>query len=95
MQKHPELAALGKHIRRLREARGFSQEGFAAAAGLDRAYYGGIERGERNVAALNLMRIARTLDVDVGELFPRRDKKSVRYPESAHRQGMTVHDRDD
>lgn len=70
MKKHPQLVKLGKQIRKLREAKGFSQEGFAAEAGLDRAYYGGVERGERNVAALNLMLIAKTLKVDVGKLFP-------------------------
>lgn len=70
MDKHPHLIALGKRIRELRKGRGFSQEGFAAEAGLDRAYYGGIERGERNVAALNLIQIALCLDVEVGELFP-------------------------
>ena len=38
---------------------------------LDRSYYGGVERGERNIAALNLMRIAAALEVEVGELFPK------------------------
>jgi len=46
------------------------KEYFAAQAGLDRAYYGGIERGERNVAALNLIKIAVALGSEVGELFP-------------------------
>ncbi|MDY0043021.1 MAG: helix-turn-helix transcriptional regulator, partial [Desulforhabdus sp.] len=49
---------------------GYSQEAFAAESGLDRSYYGGIERGERNVAALNLVQIAKILGVEVGELFP-------------------------
>lgn len=70
MGKHPHLIALGRKIRELRESQGYSQEGFAAEVGLDRAYYGGIERGERNVAALNLIQIAATLGVEVGELFP-------------------------
>ncbi len=70
MGKHPHLIALGRRIRELRESQGYSQEGFAAEVGLDRAYYGGIERGERNVAALNLIQIAITLGVEVGELFP-------------------------
>ncbi len=70
MGKHPHLMALGRRIRELRRAKGFSQEGFAAEAGLGRAYYGGIERGERNVAALNLIQIALTLNVEVGDLFP-------------------------
>ena len=68
--KNKRLAALGQQIRRLRETRNISQEEFAAQAGLDRAYYGGIERGERNVAALNLIKIAVVLDSEVGELFP-------------------------
>ncbi|HAT1824799.1 TPA: helix-turn-helix domain-containing protein [Legionella pneumophila] len=69
-KKHPSLTKLGSRIRELRKARGFSQEAFAAEVGLDRTYMGSIERGERNVAALNLVRIAKCLKVEVGELFP-------------------------
>jgi transcriptional regulator with XRE-family HTH domain len=70
MEKDTLLVAVGGHIRALRKAKGFSQEGFAAAAGLDRAYYGGVERGERNLSLRNLVRIAAALEVEVGELFP-------------------------
>lgn len=70
-QKSPALVALGQEIRKVRQTKGISQEDFAARAGLGRSYYGGIERGERNVAALNLMKIASALDVEAGELFPR------------------------
>lgn len=65
-----QLVEIGKTIRKLRMERGYSQEAFASEAGLDRAYFGGIERGERNLAALNLVLIASTLEVEVGELFP-------------------------
>lgn len=68
--KNSKLALRGQQIRRLREAKNASQEKFAGLADIDRAYYGGIERGERNVAALNLIRIADALDVEVGKLFP-------------------------
>lgn len=68
--RNDQLVAIGRHIRRLRKERGYSQEGFAAKAGLDRAYYGGVERGERNLATLNLIKIAAALGVEVGELFP-------------------------
>jgi len=71
MQKRPQLYALGKKIRKLREQSGLSQEGFASEAGLDRAYYGGVERGERNISSVNLIQIAVTLGVEVGDLFPR------------------------
>lgn len=42
------IVTLGKRIRALRLRTGLSQERFAARAGLDRTYYAGIERGERN-----------------------------------------------
>lgn len=70
-EKHPALLALGEQIRKIRKSRGISQEDFAAEAGLARAYYGGVERGERNLSALKLMRIALALEVEVGELFPK------------------------
>jgi transcriptional regulator with XRE-family HTH domain len=69
--RHAALVALGQQIRKVRRERGISQEDFAAEAGLGRSYYGGVERGERNLAALNLMRIAAALQVEVGELFPK------------------------
>jgi len=69
-KKHPALIKLGKRIRELRKTKGFSQENFAYEVGLDRTYMGSVERGERNIAALNLIRIAKTLKVEIGELFP-------------------------
>ena len=70
MSKDKSLVQLGKKIRAIREVRGRSQEQLAMDAELDRAYYGRIERGEANVAALNLLKIAKALDADVGEVFP-------------------------
>ncbi len=69
-KKHPSLIKLGNKIRELRKAKGFSQEDFAAEVGLDRTYMGSVERGERNIATLNLIRIAKCLKIEVGELFP-------------------------
>lgn len=69
-ERNAALVALGQQIRRVRQTRGLSQETFAHEAGISRAYYSGVERGERNVAALNLVRIAAALQVEVGELFP-------------------------
>lgn len=69
-KKHPALIKVGKRIRELRKQKGFSQEGFAYEVGLDRTYMGSVERGERNIAAINLIRIAKALKVEVGDLFP-------------------------
>ena len=46
-----------------------SQEEFADICGLDRTYIGGIERGERNVALVNIEKIAKGLRISVSELF--------------------------
>ena len=42
-------AQLGERVRRLREQRGWSQEGFAHEGGLGRSFAGAIERGEKDV----------------------------------------------
>ncbi|HUT03610.1 MAG TPA: helix-turn-helix transcriptional regulator [bacterium] len=67
------LQALGKRVRKLRATRGISQEELAHRAGLHRTYVGGIERGERNVSLLNILAIARALEVHVTELFTEMD----------------------
>lgn len=63
------VVTLGKRIRTLRLRTGLSQEKFAARAGLDRTYYAGIERGERNPSVKQLAKIAVALDVPIGALF--------------------------
>jgi len=54
---------LATNVRRLRLARGVSQQDFAHEIEMDRTYYGGVERGERNISIDNIERIARGLDV--------------------------------
>ncbi|NCT56933.1 MAG: helix-turn-helix transcriptional regulator [Legionella sp.] len=70
MKKDPQLLKLGNKIREVRKAHGFSQEAIASESGVDRSYMGSVERGERNIAALNLIKIAQALNVEVGDLFP-------------------------
>jgi transcriptional regulator with XRE-family HTH domain len=59
----------GKAIRALREERGYSQEELAERAGLHRNYVGGVERGERNVALENIVKLAAALSVRTHDLF--------------------------
>jgi transcriptional regulator with XRE-family HTH domain len=61
--------ALGDAIRQTRAAKGMSQERLALLAGLDRSYYGRVERGDNNMAVLTLQKIAVALDVTVAELM--------------------------
>ena len=63
------ISMFGATVRRLRKSRGYSQEGFADACGLDRTYIGGIERGERNPSLKNLLKIAHTLGIPPSELL--------------------------
>ncbi len=57
------LNVIGDNIRFLRESRGYSQEGLAIRAGLQRTYIGDVERGERNITVLNLEHIAEALQI--------------------------------
>ncbi len=70
MKKNPILVKLGERLRSLRQEQGYSQEAFAAKANLARAYYGEVERGTRNIAILNLSRIAKALRCPIQDLFP-------------------------
>jgi transcriptional regulator with XRE-family HTH domain len=59
----------GKALRQRRNKLGVSQEAFADMCELDRTYIGGIERGERNVALVNIEKLAKTLRLSISELF--------------------------
>lgn len=69
--------AFGSRLRETRSARGLSQEDMANAAGLDRSYVGGVERGQRNVSLDNIYKLASALGVDPSELF-RGDAQKVK-----------------
>jgi transcriptional regulator with XRE-family HTH domain len=62
-------STFGKAVRSLREQRGYSQEELAERAGLHRNYVGGVERGERNVALENIVKLASALSVRTRDLF--------------------------
>ena len=63
------LRLFGERLRELRTERELSQEALAELAGLDRNYIGQIERAERNVALVNIVRIAKALEVEPAALF--------------------------
>lgn len=64
----PCLRLFGKRVRDRRTELGISQEKLAEISGLHRTYVGSLERGERNVALVNLLRLAQGLAIDPGDL---------------------------
>ncbi len=64
----PLLFEFGSRVRAARIRLSISQEELADRAGLDRTYISGIERGRRNLALVNLCRLAEGLGADPGEL---------------------------
>ncbi len=62
-------ARLGKNVRRLREAKGWSQEAYADEAGIHRTYVSDIERGARNPTVSVVEKLAKPLGVPAGTLL--------------------------
>jgi transcriptional regulator with XRE-family HTH domain len=67
-EKDPDAERFGRIVRRLREARGWTQDELASRAGMNGSYLGFIERGE-NVPTLSvILLLAETLGTDAGDL---------------------------
>jgi transcriptional regulator with XRE-family HTH domain len=62
-------ALLAWNLRRLRTARGLSQERLAADASIDRAYVSELEREEGNATVDLLDRLAKVLDAELVDFF--------------------------
>jgi transcriptional regulator with XRE-family HTH domain len=60
---------LGRNVRRLREAKGWSQEAYADEAGIHRTYVSDIERGARNPTITVVEKLALPLGVSAGSLL--------------------------
>jgi transcriptional regulator with XRE-family HTH domain len=61
--KGPLRDVLAKNMRRLRAARGLTQEALAYDSGINRTYLSAVERAERNVSIDNIARIVLRRDL--------------------------------
>jgi transcriptional regulator with XRE-family HTH domain/Zn-dependent peptidase ImmA (M78 family) len=64
-------AELGERVREARLALGLSQDALAARLGIDRSAIARIEGGQRQVSALELMRLSETLEVPLSHFVSR------------------------
>jgi transcriptional regulator with XRE-family HTH domain len=69
VMEYDPLRLFGRHLADLRKARGWSQERLALESQLARSYVGGIERGQRNIALVNICVLADTLGVAPAEML--------------------------
>ena len=67
--KYEIVRRLGNNVKRLRKAKGGSQEELSKKSGLHRTYIGGIERYGRNVSLINVSKLAKALNVEVRKLL--------------------------
>ena len=67
--KSNTLILFGKRLAAKRKELGWSQERLALESGVARSYLSGVERGKRNIALLNIVRLAETLEIPSKELM--------------------------
>lgn len=68
MREDPRKA-FGRRLATIRKSKNWSQEKLALESGLARSYVGGVERGQRNIALLNICILAKTLGVKPSALM--------------------------
>ena len=78
-QEREILIALGLKMRSVRLSLNLSQEELAELSGLHRTYISSMERGERNIAILNIIKICRSINLPPEKILegfyePRLDK---------------------
>lgn len=68
MEKEIQIV-FGNRLKKLRLSQKISQEELAFRSGLHRTYISSVERGERNISLVNIVRLARALAVEPGRLL--------------------------
>lgn len=69
MDKTKILLHFGQRVRKIRKSVGLSQEELSYKSNVNRTYIGMIERGEKNVTLLTMVKIAQALEINIADLF--------------------------
>lgn len=69
MREEAILSQFGEQIKLVRNERNISQEKLAELSKLDRTYISSVERGQRNIGILNIIKIANALNVNACSLL--------------------------
>ena len=79
---------IGKNIRQVRKSRYLSRDELAAALGITNSHFGLIERGERGVTAVNLIKLLEFLDIPFDRLIadPDKPEKTMKAKQNARQQ---------
>jgi transcriptional regulator with XRE-family HTH domain len=78
---------VGREVKRLREAKGWSQTKLAVEADMSVSGISMIENGHRNLSTMTLAKLARALGVEVRDLFP---LEQVPLPDFEDQQGFNA-----
>jgi transcriptional regulator with XRE-family HTH domain len=70
------MSGVGEEVKRLRQAKGWTQEQLAVYAGSSQPTVNLLEAGKRNPSAATLEKLARALEVEVVDLFPKASASS-------------------
>jgi transcriptional regulator with XRE-family HTH domain len=69
MREETALSKFGKKVQYVRNEQKISQERLAELSELDRTYISSVERGQRNISILNIIKIADALGVTANSLL--------------------------
>lgn len=78
---------VGLEVKRLREEKGWSQAKLAVAAGMSVSGVSQIENGKRNLSTATLIKLARALETEVANFFPKAQASLPLEEEDARRRG--------
>jgi transcriptional regulator with XRE-family HTH domain len=82
------MSGVGEEVKRLRQAKGWTQEQLAVYAGSSQPTVNLLEAGKRNPSASTLEKLARALEIEVVDLFPKAQTPQSSLEEAAQSEAL-------